>query len=107
MIAPGLSDLWATARALMAVPQADRPALMARLIAEAEQADAFRLHADRLHPALGDGSLMAAALARPRAARPVSDPAALAALALAALALRRHLKRGAVRQAQPDYLAPD
>lgn len=39
---------------------------MRRLLAEAEPADRFRLREGRLHPAFGNGTLMAAALARPR-----------------------------------------
>jgi hypothetical protein len=77
---------------------------MAVLIAEAEAAAAFRRRWGRAHPLHGNGTLMAAALARPSAPRAPDDPEALAALALVAVALRRHRKRGAVKRAEEDYL---
>lgn len=104
MIAPGLTDLWAAARALMAVPRAERPQLMLSLLAQAEAADAAR-RAGR--PGRGDGSLMAAALTRPGVWRSPAEPEALAALALAARLTARHLERaegGAVKTPRGDYL---
>lgn len=104
MSPPGLADLWAAVGALLAVPPGARRGVMAELIAGAEVASAFRRRWGRAHPLHGNGTLMAAALARPRAPRPADDPEALAALALAAGAVRRHLKRGAVKRAEQDYL---
>ncbi|KPQ06779.1 MAG: hypothetical protein HLUCCA12_09230 [Rhodobacteraceae bacterium HLUCCA12] len=82
MRAVGLGDVSAAARALMAVPEPARPALMRRLLDEAAQADRYRLRRGRAHPVLGNGTLMARALACPLAdvAGP-GDPAYLAALA--------------------------
>jgi len=78
----GLGDVAAAARALMAVPEAERAALMRRLLDEAERADRFRRRCGRVHPWLGNGTLMARALACRRAdvAGP-GDAAYLAALA--------------------------
>lgn len=106
MIAPGLTDLWAAARALLAVPPAARPALMRRLLAQAEAADAAR-RAGVAGP--GDGSLMAAALAHPARRISPAAPEALAALALAARLTGRHLARaegGAVKTLRADYVGP-
>lgn len=84
MRAVGLSDIAAAARALMRVPEADRPALMQALIDEAHRADRFRARFGRVHPRSGNGTLMAAALAHAQAevAGP-GDGAYLAALAQA------------------------
>lgn len=60
----GLGDLAAAAGALMAAPERRRAALMQTMLLEAERADAFRAASGRLHPGLGNGTLMAAALAR-------------------------------------------
>jgi hypothetical protein len=103
VIPPGLTDLWAATGALLAVPRGRRAALMAALLDEAETADRFRRLWRRPHPRLGDGSLLAAALARPQAPRRQDDPQALAALALAAALTARHLRRGAVKRPAMDY----
>lgn len=79
-----LGDLAAAARVLLAQPEAQRPAAMAALIARAEAADRLRQAEGRHHPLYGNGTLMAAALAHPRA-EPVAPGGAdfLACLALA------------------------
>jgi len=83
-----LTDLSAAARVLLALPEGRRAAGMAALIARAEAADRHRQTTGRLHPAYGNGTLLAAALAHPAAdpARP-GAPEYLACLALAAGAL--------------------
>jgi hypothetical protein len=77
----GLGDLVAAAGALAAVPPARRGALMVRLLAQAQAADAFRRREGRMHPVFGNGTLMAAALACPQAAPPPGGVEALAVLA--------------------------
>lgn len=108
MMPVGLADLWAAARALQAAPPVRWRARMATLIAEAERAHAWR-RSGRGPPAPpGDGSLMAAALARPCGGLPPSDPVAQAALAAAAAQVARHLRRGAGKRGEAEYLAtPD
>jgi serine O-acetyltransferase len=106
VIPVGLTDLWAAAGAILAAPPAARRVLMARLIDEADVARDWRARHGRPHPRLGDGTLMAAALACPRRRIAPADPAALAALACAALAVRRHLRRGAGKRAVAEYLGP-
>ena len=99
-----LGDLAAAARVLLARPQAQRPAAMAALIARAEAADRLRRAEGRHHPLYGNGTLMAAALAHPRA-----DPTHpggedfLACLALATEAALDHA-RGAGKPAAKAYL---
>ena len=66
-------DVVAAACALLAAPGPARPELIRHLIAEAELADAYRLKTGRAHPVWGSGSLMAAAMARPRAREPYLD----------------------------------
>src|SRR5690606_36262901 len=86
-----VTDLCAAARVLLALPDAQRTAGMAALIARAETADRHRQDTGRTHPAYGNGTLLSAALAHPSA-----DPAApgapeyLACLALATEAMLRH-----------------
>ncbi|MCA0202835.1 MAG: hypothetical protein LCH92_00715 [Proteobacteria bacterium] len=79
-----LTDLAAAARVLLALPEQQRRAGMAALIAGAEAADRYRQTTGRLHPAYGNGTLLAAALAHP-AADPATPgaPEYLACLALA------------------------
>ncbi|GGL62227.1 hypothetical protein GCM10011392_15990 [Wenxinia marina] len=76
-----IGDVTEAARALRAVPPAARRALAEALIAEACAADRHRRTHRRLPRTGGDGSLMAAARARPQAP-PLArlDPAACAAL---------------------------
>jgi len=82
MTAVGLGDIAAAARALMAVPEAGRAALIHRLLDEAGQAARYQRCHGRVHPRLGNGTLMERALACPRAevAGP-GDPEYLSALA--------------------------
>ncbi|MGD9862291.1 MAG: hypothetical protein AB7S99_03670 [Pseudodonghicola sp.] len=85
-------DLSSAARALLAVPPAARAGLCARLLEQAEQADAFRLRNGRLHPRWGNGSLMAAARRQPLADEPgLDDPdyCRCVAMVLRALIARR------------------
>jgi len=72
-------DVRAAARALLAVPREARAALLTRLFAEAEAADAHRLATGRAHPRYGTGSLMSAALAHDVAREPYLDDATYAA----------------------------
>lgn len=72
-------DVRAAARALLAAPSEARGALLLRLFAEAEAADAHRLATGRAHPLFGTGSLMSAALAHPLAREPYLDDPAYAA----------------------------
>ncbi|MCW1934316.1 DUF7742 family protein [Pararhodobacter zhoushanensis] len=62
-----LTDLAAAARVLLALPKAQRAAGLAALIARARTADQHRRDTGRNHPAYGNGTLLAAALAHPRA----------------------------------------
>lgn len=68
-------DVVAAARALLPLPEAERPAAMARLLAEADAADRYRRRMGRVHRLWGNGSLMAAAMARPLPPEPfLADP---------------------------------
>lgn len=99
-----LGDLAAAARVLLAQPEGLRPAAMAALIARAEAADRLRLAEGRHHPLYGNGTLMAAALAHPRADPP--DPGGddfLSCLALATEAVLAHA-RGAGKSPAKAYL---
>lgn len=65
-----MGDVIAAARAMLAVPEAGRRAVLAAMLAEAAAAEAFRRRHGRAHPEWGNGSLMAAAMARARVAEP-------------------------------------
>lgn len=83
-----LTDLAAAARVLLALPDPARPAAMRALIARAELADRHRRATGRQHPAYGNGTLIAAALAHPRRDPPApGDTDYLACLACALDAL--------------------
>ena len=56
------ADLDLAARVLMSAPIADRRAVIAQLIAQADIADRYRKKLGKAHPLFGGGSLMAAAL---------------------------------------------
>lgn len=76
-------DVTMAALALLAVPPDARAALLARILDEAERADRFRRQTGRAHPLWGGGSLMAAAMTRPRAREPyLDDPGYAACLAM-------------------------
>jgi hypothetical protein len=62
-----LTDIATAARVLLAVPPPRREAALAALLARATLADRTRRETGRLHPRYGNGTLMAAALAHPRA----------------------------------------
>ncbi|MCC5983897.1 MAG: hypothetical protein JJU42_05990 [Rhodobacteraceae bacterium] len=66
-------DIAAAARVLLTRPEAERPVLLRRMLAEAQAADRYRRRHGRVHPGLGNGTLMAAALARGGAAAPDAD----------------------------------
>ena len=79
-----VTDLCAAARVLLAQPPARRRAAMAALVARAEAAARHRRATGRHHPAYGNGTLLAAALAHPA---PDAAPGATDYLACLALAL--------------------
>ncbi|MCC5993167.1 MAG: hypothetical protein JJT99_11650 [Rhodobacteraceae bacterium] len=60
-------DIRAAARVLAQHPACARAGLMAAMLQEADHADRYRKVFGRVHPRLGNGTLMAAALARARA----------------------------------------
>lgn len=66
-------DVRAAALVLRAVEPKARAALLARMLREADRADAYRLNTGRAHPLWGSGSLMSAAMMRPRAPEPYLD----------------------------------
>lgn len=65
-------DIRVAARVLLAHPQEEWPALMARMLQEAHCADCYHKASGRAHPRLGAGTLMNAALAL----GPVPEPMA-------------------------------
>lgn len=78
----GLGDISAAARALMAVSESERAVLINRLLDEATRAARYRIRNERVHPWLGNGTLMERALACPRAdPSGPGDPEYLATLA--------------------------
>lgn len=66
----GMGDAIALARALRAAPEADWPALIARILAEAEAAADFAKAHRRTHPFFGNGSVMAACAGHPQVPEP-------------------------------------
>lgn len=76
-----LGDIVALARALLAVPAGERPALARRTIAEAHMAHHVFKRFGRPHATWGNGSLMARANGLPQRREPFADdPDYLAAL---------------------------
>ncbi|NYS23958.1 hypothetical protein HUK65_03060 [Rhodobacteraceae bacterium 2376] len=74
-------DIAATARVLMVTPQDARPEVLRAIITDAQRADRYRRLWSRVHPALGNGTLMAAALRHDPGPEPAAgDPAYLAAM---------------------------
>ncbi len=74
-------DIRVAARVLIARPEADWPALMARMLAKSQHADRYRKALGRHHPALGNGTLMSAAFGMGAAPEPLpSDTRYLAAI---------------------------
>jgi hypothetical protein len=78
-----ITDLNAAARVLMALPEPQRPAAMTALIARAAIADQHRRLTGRQHPAYGNGTLLAAALAHSRAGETTDETGYLTCLACA------------------------
>ncbi|WFE76051.1 hypothetical protein [Roseinatronobacter sp. S2] len=77
-------DICAAARVLMARPRDSWPRVMAALLAHAHCADCYRKRCGKVHPQLGNGTLMAAALAcHPVACPRPSDRAYLDAIGAA------------------------
>ncbi|MEJ2000205.1 MAG: hypothetical protein P8X77_02260 [Maritimibacter sp.] len=70
-VLPG--DVIQAALALLAAPDPARVGLIRQMLDEAGQADAFRQSTGRAHPDFGTGSLMSAAMTRPRAREPYWD----------------------------------
>ena len=68
-------DLTSLARLLLSAAPGERQALCARVIGEAEQADAHLARTGRVHPLWGNGSLMSAARKRPLPDEPGLDDA--------------------------------
>jgi len=60
-----LGDLSAAARALLALPASARRAAMEQMLSDAARAEAHRRRTGQTAPCGGNGTLMAAALARP------------------------------------------
>lgn len=78
-----LSDLTTAARALLHVPAAQRRALCARIICEAEIADRFTRRLQKQHPRWGNGTLVSASSKRMLAAeRACDDPEYCACLSM-------------------------
>ncbi len=68
-------DVTAAARVLRGVPEGAREEVLERLIRSATWAAAYRQRHGRQHPCWGDGTLMAAALARDPGPEPgLGDP---------------------------------
>jgi hypothetical protein len=70
-VLPG--DVAAAAREIYPLPRSERRARLARLIVEAEKADAFRRATGHAHPCWGTGSLMTAAAGWTRDSEPSFD----------------------------------
>ncbi|MTI03583.1 hypothetical protein [Roseibium sp. RKSG952] len=66
-------DVSAAARVLLALPQSERDRICTEMITEAELADQHVAQTGKLHPAYGNGSLMAAARTRTLADEPAFD----------------------------------
>lgn len=76
-----LGDVVAAARALMDLPPSERAAAIARMIDQAHCADKFTKRTGRPHKCWGNGSLMAAAVPKPKTREPfLSDPAYIQAM---------------------------
>jgi hypothetical protein len=66
-------DVTMAGLALLAAPPTARAELLARMLHEADLADAYRRATGTAHPLWGSGSLMSAAMARPRRREPYLD----------------------------------
>lgn len=100
------TDLDIAARAVAAVPEAQRAALVARLLDRAHAGDKWRKATGRAHPAFGPGTLAAAAAGLPLAPAPRRfDPAACAALATVIAGIARwRAERRPFKLARPPHL---
>ncbi|MGL4312264.1 MAG: hypothetical protein ACRCSU_17415 [Paracoccaceae bacterium] len=67
---PGIGDLVAVARAILAAPEAEKEALPIRIFAQAADAMCWHIASGGPHPAWGTGSLMSAAMRLPLVAEP-------------------------------------
>jgi hypothetical protein len=67
-VLPG--DVIQAALVLLATPEPARAGLIRQMLDEAGQADLYRQSTGRAHPDFGTGSLMSAAMTRPRAREP-------------------------------------
>lgn len=82
-------DICAAARVLLGCPRDNWPRVMAGLLYDAHYADCYRKRCGKVHPKLGNGTLMSVALAcHPVGCHPVdcprpSDPAYLEAIGAA------------------------
>lgn len=75
-------DVTSAARVLMPLPMAERAAVLTEMLERAHTADCYRKAMGRVHPQLGNGTLMAAALMHVPGPEPFAgDPAYLTALA--------------------------
>jgi hypothetical protein len=89
-------DVTMAGLALLAAPPGARARLLARMLDEADLADQFRSETGKAHPVWGTGSLMSAAMARPRAREPyLDDPDYAACLAQVFEALVARASRAA------------
>lgn len=88
-----IGDAVAAARALLPLPQAARPAMMARLLYEAHLADCCRKRLGRGHPRFGNGTLMDAASRHPQPPEPFLDDAEYLSALLTVLAALLARKR--------------
>ena len=94
------ADVICAARVLLCLPSGRRWQAAQELVARAEAADSYRRRLGRTHPGWGNGTLMAAAMARPMAPGHRPDhPDYADCLMLVLDALRRH--RAAAHAGQP------
>lgn len=90
-----MGDVIAAARVLRGVPRGRRPAVLRGLLQAARRAEGHRKATGRAHPALGNGSLMAAAhRLKPDPEPFLDDIAYLEALILVLTEVRRRRRVG-------------
>lgn len=70
-----LGDVTVAARVLMCLPEAERRATAVAMLSDARVAELHLRDTGMVHPRFGNGSLMAAAMTRPRAPEPRVDDA--------------------------------
>lgn len=86
-----LADLEVALRALLAAPPDARKLLARRLLADAETADQYRCDTGLLHPVLGSGTLMSAAMCHPLAQRPAEYDTSTLAVFLSLISVIREI----------------